>query len=51
MKAAEVPGIGIAIINRDQVVYEKAYGFRDTEKKLPLTTDTVMAGASLTNAF
>jgi CubicO group peptidase (beta-lactamase class C family) len=50
MKAAEVPGVSIAIINRDQVVYEKAYGFRDTEKKLPLTTDTVMSGASLTKA-
>jgi len=48
MQAAEVPGVGIAIINRDQVVYEKAYGFRDTQKKLPLTTDTVMSGASLT---
>jgi len=50
MKAAEVPGVVIAIINRGQVVYEKAYGFRDTERKLPLTTDTVMSGASLTKA-
>lgn len=51
MKAAEVPGAGIAIINRDGVVYEKGYGYRDTEKKLPLTADTVMSGASLTKAM
>ena len=50
MKAAEVPGAGIAIINGDGVVYEKGYGYRDTEKKLPLTTDTVMSGASFTKA-
>jgi len=50
MKAAEVPGVGIAIINGDRVIYEKAYGFRDTENKLPLTTDTVMSGASFTKA-
>jgi len=50
MKAAEVPGTAIALINKDRVVYEKAYGYRDTEKKLPLTTDTVMPGASLTKA-
>jgi CubicO group peptidase (beta-lactamase class C family) len=50
MKAAEVPGVGIAIINRDQVVYEKGYGFRETEKKLPFTTDTVVSGASLSKA-
>ena len=48
MKAAEVPGAAIAIINGNRVVYEKAYGYRDTEKKLPLKTDTVMPGASLT---
>ena len=51
MKAAEVPGAGIAIINGDGVIYERAYGYRDTEKKLPLTTDTVMSGASLTKAM
>lgn len=48
MKAAEVPGAQIAIINGDGVIYEKGYGYRDTEKKLPLTTDTVMSGASFT---
>lgn len=50
MKAAEVPGAGMAIINGDGVIYEKGYGYRDTEKKLPLTTDTVMSGASFTKA-
>lgn len=50
MKAAEVPGAGIAILNDDRVAYEKGYGFRDTEKKLPLTTETVMSGASFTKA-
>ena len=50
MKAAEVPGTAIAIINGDRVVYQKGYGYRDTEKKLPLTIDTVMGGASLTKA-
>jgi CubicO group peptidase (beta-lactamase class C family) len=50
MKAAEVPGIAIAAINRGQIVYLKAYGLRDTERKLPLTIDSVMTGASLTKA-
>src|SRR5579859_3711385 len=48
MKAGEVPGAAIAILNGDQVVYEKAYGYRDKEKMLPLTTDSTMSGASLT---
>ena len=48
MKAAEVPGAAIAILNGNNVVYEKAYGYRDTEKQLPLSPDSVMSAASFT---
>lgn len=47
MKAAEVTGVGIAIFNGGRVAFQKAYGFRDKEKQLPLTEDSVMGGASL----
>jgi CubicO group peptidase (beta-lactamase class C family) len=46
MKAAEVPGAGIAIFNHGKIAYLKSYGFRDKEKNLPLTVDSVMSGAS-----
>ena len=46
--AARVTGAGIAIWNDDRVVYLKAYGVRDMERQLPLTTDSVMTAASLT---
>lgn len=49
-KAAEVTGAAIAILNGGKIVYTHAYGFRDKEKNLPLTPDTVMSGASLTKA-
>jgi CubicO group peptidase (beta-lactamase class C family) len=48
MKAAEVTGTGIAIFNNGKIAYLKAYGFRDKDKNLPLTVDSVMSGASLT---
>lgn len=50
MQSAEVPGIGVAILNDGKVVFEKAYGVRDREKNLPLTPDSVMTAASLTKA-
>jgi CubicO group peptidase (beta-lactamase class C family) len=50
MKAANVPGLAVAIIEDGKVVSLKAYGQRDVEKGLPLTTDTVMYAASLTKA-
>lgn len=49
-RAAKVTGIGIAILNDDRVVYRKAYGYRDREKNLPLTADSVMTAASLTKS-
>ena len=50
MKAAEVPGVGIAIFNDKKIVYLKTYGLRDVEKGLPLTPDSVMTAASLTKS-
>jgi len=46
MRAAEVTGVGIAILNHGKVAYSKSYGLRDVEHQLPLTADSVMAGAS-----
>jgi CubicO group peptidase (beta-lactamase class C family) len=50
MQAAHVTGVGIAIWNGRKVVYLKAYGIRDVDKRLPLTPDSVMTAASLTKA-
>ncbi len=48
MKAAEVPGVGLALFNDGKIAYLKTYGVRDKEKNLPLTADSVMSGASFT---
>jgi CubicO group peptidase (beta-lactamase class C family) len=48
MKAAEVPGVGLAILNDGKIVYLKGYGLRDKETNLPMTPQTVMSAASFT---
>jgi CubicO group peptidase (beta-lactamase class C family) len=48
MHPAKVTGAGIALFNDGKISYLKAYGFRDKEKKLLLTPDSVMSGASMT---
>ena len=50
MQAAEVTGVGIAIFHKGKVAFLKTYGFRDIEKQLPLTPDSVLNGASFTKA-
>jgi CubicO group peptidase (beta-lactamase class C family) len=48
--AAKIPGAAIALLNDQRIVYLKAYGFRDKEKPLPLTENSVFTAASLTKA-
>ncbi len=48
MTAGKVTGLGLAILVDSQIAYLKAYGIRDKEKNLPLTTDSVMSAASFT---
>jgi CubicO group peptidase (beta-lactamase class C family) len=48
MRAAEVTGASIAILNDGKLSFLKTYGVRDQEKNLPLTPDSVMTGASFT---
>lgn len=51
MQAAHVTGLAIAVLQRGEVAYVKAFGERDTAKHLPLEIDSVMYGASFTKAM
>jgi CubicO group peptidase (beta-lactamase class C family) len=48
MRAAEVPGLALALINHGKVVCLKAYGVKNMSRKEPLTVNSVMVAASLT---
>jgi CubicO group peptidase (beta-lactamase class C family) len=48
MTAAQVVGLGLALIHDGEIAYLQAYGLAKIEDRTPLRTDTVMYGASLT---
>lgn len=48
MAREKVQGMALAVIEDGQVQHVAAYGRRSVERDLPLTTETVMYGASLT---
>src|SRR6266705_4113701 len=48
MRAAEVAGVSIAILNEGKITYLKSYGVADKEKSLPLTEASVITAASFT---
>lgn len=51
IKTHNVPGVSVAIVKGDSVIYEKGYGFRDIKGKLPVTEKTLFCIGSSTKAF
>ncbi len=51
MKAFDVPGAAVAIVQDDKVIYLKGFGVRKAREKEPVTEDTVFAIASCSKAF
>ncbi len=51
LKDFQAPGVSIAVVEKDKVVYTGGFGFRDVEKKLPVTANTLFAIGSCTKAF
>ncbi|MEO0424240.1 MAG: serine hydrolase domain-containing protein [Pseudomonadota bacterium] len=50
MAREEVVGLAVAIIDHGEITHLGAYGHRNLARGLPLETDTIMYGASLTKA-
>lgn len=46
-----VAGFAVAVVEKDKVVYAKGFGYRDYEKKLPATANTLFAIGSCSKAF
>lgn len=51
LKELNVPGAAVAVVKDDEVILAKGYGFRDVEKKIPMTADTLLAIGSASKAF
>ena len=47
----DAPGVTIAVVEKNKVIYTGGFGYRDYEKKLPVTENTLFAIGSCTKAF
>lgn len=45
------PGIAVAIVKDDEVIFSEGFGYRDVENKVPMTADTLLAIGSASKAF
>jgi CubicO group peptidase (beta-lactamase class C family) len=51
LKDQKAVGFAVAVVNKDKIIYAKGFGYRDNEKKLPVTSNTLFAIGSCTKAF
>ena len=50
-KELGIPGLSLAIVKDDQIIYLKGLGYKNFEQKLPVTPDTRFAIGSASKAF
>lgn len=50
-KELHIPGVAIAIVKDDKIIYSKGLGLRNVAEKLPVTTNTLFAIGSSSKAF
>lgn len=46
-----VPGLGLAVVRGEEIVYQKGFGYRDLENHLPVTPETGFYIASVTKSI
>ena len=51
LKDRKAAGFAVAVVKKDKVIYAKGFGYRDYEKQLPVTPQTLFAIGSCTKAF
>lgn len=46
-----LPGISVAIVNDQHIIFSKGYGFADVEKKVPMEPETICSICSISKLF
>lgn len=51
LESLTVPGVAMAVVRNDRLIFAGGYGLRDMENRLPMTADTLLAIGSSSKAF
>src|SRR6185369_3127516 len=51
LKDRYAPGVSVAVVEKNKIIYTGGFGYRDYEKRLPVTENTLFAIGSCTKAF
>src|SRR6476620_2578823 len=51
LRTWKASGFAVAVVEKNKIIYAKGFGYRDYEKKLPVTPETLFPIGSCTKAF
>ena len=51
MRTTPVVGLSVAVVKDNKVIYNHSFGFKDIEKELPLTNESIFRIASISKSF
>ena len=51
MRTTPVVGLSVAVVKDNKVIYNHSFGFKDVEKELPLTNESIFRIASISKSF
>ena len=51
MQSNPVVGLSVAVVKNNKVIYNHSFGFKDVEKQLPLTNQSIFRIASISKSF
>ncbi|MFP3325243.1 serine hydrolase domain-containing protein, partial [Planococcus sp. SIMBA_160] len=51
MEHGRIPGMSVVVVKKDQVVYQKGFGYAERKKKEPVTDSTFFEIGSTSKAF
>jgi CubicO group peptidase (beta-lactamase class C family) len=51
MARDQIPGLAVGVVERGDLVFARGFGYRDLDRRLPITPDTLFALGSCSKAF
>ncbi|WP_027963880.1 serine hydrolase domain-containing protein [Halalkalibacillus halophilus] len=51
LETYQVPGLGMGLMKNREVIYQKEFGYKNAEKDVEVTSDTIFGLASITKSF
>jgi CubicO group peptidase (beta-lactamase class C family) len=51
MRKNKIPGVAVALVDRERILWAAGFGYTETDKKTPVTPETIFSIQSMSKTF